>query len=296
MDLLLYNGIIKTLDNNNSVYEAIGIKDNKIAFLGNNERAKNLEADKKINLKGKLLLPGFIDTHLHILHYALAESMVKLADSKSLKEVLKKGRLHLEKEGLKFSWLLGRGWNQNNFQDTDQFITKDDLDKISTDYPIFFSRVCGHMATVNSKGLEEILAMKKANNLNEYIDKETGILTESAVSLKSDLLGKITEKDLEELLQKAHKDLNKAGITGIHSADFSTLQSGDWEKVIKAYKSLESKDKLKVRTYEQAMFDNIKVINDFIDKGYKTGDGSEFFKIGPLKLLADGSLGQERLT
>lgn len=291
MDLLLYNGIIKTLDNNNSVYEAIGIKDNKIAFLGNNERAKNLEADKKINLKGKLLLPGFIDTHLHILHYALAESMVKLADSKSLKEVLKKGRLHLEKEGLKFGWLLGRGWNQNNFQDTDQFITKDDLDKISTDYPIFFSRVCGHMATVNSKGLEEILAMEKANNLNEYIDKETGILTESAVSLKSALLGKITEKDLEELLQKAHKDLNKAGITGIHSADFSTLQSGDWEKVIKAYKSLESKDKLKVRTYEQAMFDNIKVINDFIDKGYKTGDGSEFFKIGPLKLLADGSLG-----
>ena len=291
MDLLLYNGIIKTMDEKNSTYEAVGIKNNKITFLGNNERAKKLEADKKIDLGGKLLLPGFIDTHLHILHYALAESMVKLADCKSLQEVLKKGRLHLEKEGLKFGWLLGRGWNQNNFQDTDQFITKDDLDKISKEHPIFFSRVCGHMATVNSKGLEEILAMEKANKLNEYIDEETGILTESAVSLKSDLLGKITVEELEELLQKAHKDLNKAGITGIHSADFSTLPSGDWEKVIKAYKSLKSKDKLKVRTYEQAMFDNIKVINDFINKGYKTGDGSEFFKIGPLKLLADGSLG-----
>ena len=291
MDTIFYNALIKSMDKNNNVYEALGINDNKIAFLGSNEKAKKFEAEKKIDLEGKLLLPSFIDTHLHILHYALAENMVKLADCKSLKEVLKKGRLHLEKEGLKFSWLLGRGWNQNNFQDTDQFITKDDLDKISTDHPIFFSRVCGHMATVNSKGLEKIMAMDKADKLSEYINEETGILTESAVSLKSDLFGKITVDEIKELLLKAHKDLNEAGITGVHSADFSTLPSRDWEKVIKAYKSLERKGKLTVRTYEQAMFDDIEVINDFINKGYKTGDGSDFFKMGPLKLLADGSLG-----
>ncbi len=291
MDTIFYNAVVQTMDENNSVYEAVGIKDNKIAFLGNNHKVLEMQAEKKIDLKGKLLLPGFIDTHLHILHYALAESMVKLVDCESLEEVIKKGKNHFKKEGLKFGWLFGRGWNQNNFVDTNEFISKDDLDQISTEIPIFFSRVCGHMATVNSKGLEKIMEMNRAEKLSNYIDEETGILTESAVSLKSDLIEEITVKEIEELLLKAHQDLNKVGITGVHSADFSTLPVDGWEKVINAYKFLEEEDKLNVRTYEQCMFDNKDVIDDFIEKGYKTGDGSDLFKIGPLKLLADGSLG-----
>ena len=291
MDKIFYNGVIRTMDNKNSIYEAVGIKDNKISFLGSNKEAKKLRAQKKIDLKGQLLLPGFIDTHLHILHYALAESMVKLNGCKSVKELIKKGKEHLADEGLKFGWLFGRGWNQNNFKNTDDFITKYDLDKISTEHPIFFSRVCGHMAAVNSKGLEKIMNMEKSVELSKYIDEETGLLTESAVSLKSDLFGQITVKEIEELLLKAHKDLNEVGITGVHSADFSTLPADNWPKVIEAYKSLEKKGELKVRTYEQCMFNDEEVIDDFIDEKYKTGDGSNFFKIGPLKLLADGSLG-----
>ncbi|MGM0437417.1 MAG: amidohydrolase, partial [Bacillota bacterium] len=291
MDKIFYNALVKTMDNNNSVYEAVGIKDTKIAFLGSNKEAKKLKAEKKIDLKGKLLLPGFIDTHLHLLHYALAESMVKLNDCQSVEEIIDRGKKYLKKEGLKFGWLLGRGWNQNKFTNTDKFITKEDLDRITTEYPIFFTRVCGHMATVNSKGLEKIKSMEKASELDKYIDEKTGILTESAISLKTELYKNINIDEIKDLLIVGQKDLNKAGITSVHSADFSTLSSSGWEKIIKAYKSLEKENKLTVRTYEQAMFDKIELINDFINKGYKTGDGSEFFKIGPLKLLADGSLG-----
>ena len=291
MDKIFYNAVVQTMDEKNSVYEAVGIEDNIITFLGTNKEAEEINAAEKIDLKGKLILPSFADTHLHILHYALAESMVKLADCFSLKEVIERGKAHLKEEGVKFGWLLGRGWNQNKFSDTNEFITKDDLDEISTEVPIFFSRVCGHMATVNSKGLEKILAMEKAEELSEYIDEETGILTESAVSLKTELLNKITVEEIEELLVKAHKDLNKVGITGVHSADFSTVSDDKWKKVIKAYKSLEKKDRLNVRTYEQCMFNDIDIIENFIADGYKTGDGSELFKIGPLKILADGSLG-----
>lgn len=291
MDTIFYNAIVHTMDKVDSVYEAVGIEDNKIVFVGSNKEAARLDAKKKIDLKGKLLLPSFSDTHLHVLHYALAESMVKLADCRSLKKVIEEGKDHLQKEGTKFGWLLGRGWNQNKFRDEDRFLTKDDLDKISTELPIFFSRVCGHMATVNSKGLEQIMAMDEAEELKDYIDTKTGILTESAVSLRSELFAKISVAELEELFLNAHKDLNKAGITDVHSADFSTLSGDSWQKVIKAYQSLEKKDKLTVRTYEQAMFNDQNLIDDFIDAGYRTGDGSDFFKIGPLKLLADGSLG-----
>ena len=291
MKKVFYNGLVYCMDKKDNIYEAIAIEDNKIYFLGNNKEAKKLEADQKIDLKGKIILPSFVDTHLHVLHYALAESMVNLTDCKSKEEVIKKAKSFLDDEGLQFGWLLGRGWNQNNFENNNDFLKKEDLDQISTEIPIFFSRVCGHMATVNSKGLEKILKMKKADELGEYINEESGVLTESALSLKSNFYKDISVDEIKELLLKAHKDLNKAGITTVHSDDFGTLAKSNWEKVIKAYKSLEENNELTVRTYEQCIFDGMKGINEFIEKGYQTGDGSNFFKIGPLKLLADGSLG-----
>jgi predicted amidohydrolase YtcJ len=133
------------------------------------------------------------------------------------------------------------------------------------------------MATVNSKGLEKILSMDKSDQFSEYIDRETGILTESALSLKSELIKGITVEEIEELLVQAHQDLNEVGITGVHSADFSTLPAGSWRKVISAYKSLEEKDQLRVRTYQQCMFNDIDLIEEFIEEGYKTGDGSNLF-------------------
>ena len=65
MDKLFYNGKIRTLDDNNTVAEAIGVKDGKITFVGSNEEAKNLDCAEKVDLQGRLLLPGFVDSHMH---------------------------------------------------------------------------------------------------------------------------------------------------------------------------------------------------------------------------------------
>ena len=88
MEKIFYNGRIRTLDNNDSVAEAVGIKDGKIAFIGTNEEAKAIECAEKVDLEGRLLLPGFVDSHLHMLHYAFVEKSVKLFDCKSVEEAL----------------------------------------------------------------------------------------------------------------------------------------------------------------------------------------------------------------
>ena len=67
MDTLFYNGIIRTLDDSNTVFEAVGITDGKISFLGTNEEAAHVSCETKIDLQGKLMLPGFVDSHLHML-------------------------------------------------------------------------------------------------------------------------------------------------------------------------------------------------------------------------------------
>lgn len=291
MDILFYNGIIHTIDNNNSIKEAIGIENDKIVFIGSNEEAETMEAKEKIDLNGKLVLPGFTDTHLHLLHYIFGEKSIKLYDATSIDEIIERGKDFLSTNGTQRGWINGRGWDQGNFLDHNRSLTKKDLDKISTKHPIIFDRVCGHAAVVNSIALKKILELEESNDLIEYIDIENGILREAAAFIYPKLLDEISIEELEELIELAQKDLNKEGITSVHTADFIALPDDEWEKVIKAYNSLEKEKKLTVRTYEQCMFNNLKTFKNFLNKGYTTGQGSDVFKIGPLKLLADGSLG-----
>ncbi len=291
LDMVFYNGIVHTIDKSGTVAEAIGLKDNKIAFVGSNREAAELEAVRKTDLKGQLVLPGFVDTHLHVMDYALAESHVKLTDCCSVAEIIETGREFLRRNGTTLGWILGRGWDQRKFTDDGRFITRKDLDKISTEYPLLYSRVCGHMAAVNSLALEKILAMEEAKGLMQYIDTENGILRESAAFIYTGLLDSLSQEEIEEFIVLGQKNLNKEGITGVHTADFLALPEDDWENILEAYKSLEKKGRLTVRTYEQCMFNGISVFEDFLKKGYRTGQGSSIFRLGPLKLLADGSLG-----
>ena len=85
MDKILFNGVIKSIDDKDNVYEAVGIKDGIIEFLGTNEEASQISAKEKIDLRGRLVLPGFMDTHLHMLYYSILKDNVDLRDCTSVK-------------------------------------------------------------------------------------------------------------------------------------------------------------------------------------------------------------------
>ena len=80
MEKIFFNGCIRTLDDAGCVAEAVGIENGKIAFIGTNEEAQKIPCEEKTDLQGRLLLPGLVDTHLHMLHYAFVERSVKLFD------------------------------------------------------------------------------------------------------------------------------------------------------------------------------------------------------------------------
>lgn len=299
MDTILCNGKVYTLDEKGTVAEAIAIKGKRVAFVGKNEEVLALkDKDTKIvDLKGKMVVPGFNDSHMHLLSYGYTATKIKLNDAKSIEDLILLGKELLNNRDLKEGdWILGRGWNNDYFEDN-TLPTRYDLDKITTDYPICYTRVCGHILVVNSKALEVVGITKDTPQIPggkfdlDENGEPLGIFRENAMDI---IYSAIPDPDIEsikDMILKCSEDAVKQGITSIQTDDFEQLPKKDYDKIIKAYLELLEEGRLKVRVYEQCLFSDVDKLKGFLEKGYTTGWGNEYFKIGPLKLLADGSLG-----
>lgn len=292
MKTVFYNGNIYSLDGEKTIYQVIAIDEvGKIEFLGNIFDSERFLNYKKINLDGKFIYPGFIDSHLHMLNYAFIETNLKLFDCYSIGDIQSKvsERKSINKDNKE--WIFGRGWNQENFIDGEEKLEKKDLDKISKDIPIFLIRVCGHEAVANTKALEEILELEKAKDFFKYIDKEKGILLEGAVKLCYDAMPPFNYKKIEKLIKVVATDLNKCGITTVHSDNFLSLPGKNYKEIIKAFKNLDERGELTIRVCDQASFTNKEDLKKFIDDRKYSEVKSAFYKIGPIKIYQDGSLG-----
>lgn len=291
MDKIFFNGVIKTLDSNDHVYEALGIKDGKIAFLGTTEEALTMECHDKTDLQGKLMLPGFNDSHLHMLHYAFVENSVKLFDCTSVEEMLElaENRLKEDKEGT-LPWLFCRGWNEEHFEEK-RYPAKQELDAISDKIPIIMVRVCGHTAVTNTPGLMRLKEIKEYGEIEKDVNLENGVLKENAVQFFYSILEAPPVEEVKKMLKLGMAHLNRAGITGIQSDDLASLPGKNWRRILEAYHQLDENQEMTTRVYEQCLFERFEDLKIFIGEGYRTGQCGNCFTIGPVKLLQDGSLG-----
>ena len=293
MDYLFYNGKVRTMNENRDVAQAVGIEDGKIVFVGSDAEAADLQADKKIDLKGKCVLPGFDDSHMHLLHYSFINRAFPLLGVNSLQRILDNAKEYVESvenwpEG---KWLFGRGWNHEMFEDEKRFLTRQDLDKISTKIPIIFIRVCGHIAAANSLATELMLQHPKAKENMHKIDPEQGLFKENALKLSYDIMASPSQEEIEDMILYGVERMNKAGLTTVQTDDFLSLPGRDWRRISAAYLHLEEQGKLNMRINNQASFMNPTDLKEFLDSGlYKECTGDRF-KISAIKIFQDGSLG-----
>ena len=291
MDRILYNAKIRTLDDQNTIAEAVGISDGKITFIGTNEDALEFQCEEKTDLQGKLLLPGFVDTHLHMLNYAFVENSVKLFDCTSVEEMLDRVKQTLEdRKDNPPAWLYCRGWNEEHFREV-RYPHKDELDALSSTIPIIMVRVCGHVGVCNSCGLERLKRIKEYPEIEHNVNMQTGLIKENAVQFYYSTLDEPSREDVKNYMRYSIRKLNEGGFTGIQSDDLASLPGKNWRNVIEAYKELDENDELTLRVYEQCLFERVEDAKAFIDEGFRTGQKGKFFTIGPMKLLQDGSLG-----
>lgn len=292
--LALMNGKVHTLDGRR--YEAVAVSNDTIVGLGTSSEIKSMctSSTVKIDLKGAAVYPGFNDSHVHLLSYGLEMNSIQLSDTNSVDEIVKKSRMYIERERIRSGcWVIGSGWNQNRFKDKAQ-ITKRDLDRISDQHPIYLTRVCGHVAVVNSLALEmlsvsDCLKVKGGSFEKDEKGELTGVLKENALDWLEERLPKSDQAVIEKALDQSVDAALKAGITSVQTSDLHSFESV--QHMYETYMSLKCEGKVRIRINEQLYLPSKDLLQDFIENYYGQVCEDAFFQFGPLKLLTDGSLG-----
>ena len=283
IDLLVYNATIYTVDSTFSVTDAIAVKDGKIIETGKTGDLQNkFEAIEKIDANGKFIYPGFIDAHAHFVGYGLGLQTVDLVGTESWEDILH--RLDdFAKNKNKGQWLIGRGWDQNDWPVKD-FPTNEKLNELYPDRPVFLRRVDGHAAIVNQKALD-IAGVKAGDKLTGgevevKNGKLTGILIDNAIGLVASKIPEPDAAQMKEALLDAQKNCFAVGLTTVDDCglDYKTVLFID---------SIHKKGDLKMRIY--AMLSDGRENYDFIFQHGKIK--TDRLNVRSFKVYADGALG-----
>ena len=295
--------MMKTTYINGNVYtgdgwtDSFAVEDGRFSQVGTGTDIGGTEG-AVVDLEGKFVCAGFNDSHMHLVNLGNKLSNADLTEhTSSMREMLDYLKEYIrENHPPKGTWIRGRGFNHDYFQDEKRFPNRFDLDQVSVEYPICLVRACGHICVVNTKVLEVISVDKYTPQVEGgsfSVDREgnpDGIFFENALELVYDKFPEPSVEDFKEMIQKGSRKLNSYGITSCQSDDYETFPNASYRKVMQAFEELAEEGRLTVRVNEQAHFTNPEALREFVEAGDHVR-GNLFFKNGPLKMVGDGSLG-----
>lgn len=293
MDSIFHSGTIHTLAGITA--SAVAVNGGRIVAVGSDNEIMPLANSKtKLhNLNGKCMVPGFNDSHCHLLLTGITARQLDLRGVTSVEEIVERGRRYIaDRNPAPGQWIVGSGFNHNHFT-TPRIPTKDDADAISTQHPILLDRVCGHIGTLNSAGLAALSYHEQTSFEGGVLDKDengklNGILREVALDTCKMNIPMPEKDEVKEILAEMMHTANSMGVTSVQSDD---LWGAKLDTLMAAFDELEAENKCTVRVWEEVQAPRMKQLDDFLQRGLRTGDGTDFFKIGNIKLLVDGSLG-----
>ena len=227
--MVYYNGKIFADD---KFHTALAVEGEIITAAGGSELLERHPAAEKVDLEGRLVLPGFNDSHLHLFEYALEKSRLSLRAARSAAEVIAAGRMRLKKTR---DIVVGVGYNDALFAGS-RPLTRDDLDKISADAPVIVYRVCGHAAVCNGAALRRAGLDGATGDL---VDSASGIAREQALELLKPLTEVSDAGEIKALLRDGIRDLYRHGITSVGSND---IDDENYEAVARAIASFTARD------------------------------------------------------
>jgi len=295
-DLLFVNGNVITMEADCPWAGGVAVKDGIIVYLGDNRAVLDSLRDRQtevIDLHGKTLLPGFIDSHMHPSLYALSllEIDCRAVSIASIDELLNTVRQRARSTPAG-TWLRGWGWDDSKLAER-RNPTRQDLDGAAPDHPVILKRTCGHVAAVNTAALRmNGIDAATPDPEGGHIEKDhatgepTGILQERAQELVE--LPPYTSDDLKRGLAAAFTHFARWGLTTVH--DISTAAF-----YLQAYQDLLQAEKLTVRLrpwlWALDQMGSPGMLDEAIALGIKSGFGGDMLRIQGSKFMLDGSVG-----
>ena len=295
MKRIFYGGSVYT--GTLPLVQAFIVEGNRFVFAGTSAEALAQAGpeDEKIHLAGKFVCAGFNDSHLHLLNYGQALNVAPLyAHTGSLEDMVQ--CLKGYSSGTRGNWIVGRGWNQDYFADTDRMPNRHDLDRVAQDQPVVAVRACGHAMAVNSYvldllGITADSPQPEGGQIVMENGQPNGVLLDNAMNPVFAVIPAPGREEIKNMIRLACKKLNSYGVTSSQTDDYEVFSSVSWREINGAYRELEAAGELTVRVYEQCNFSDLESLKEFMDAGNRTGTGTDCFRIGPLKMLGDGALG-----
>jgi predicted amidohydrolase YtcJ len=231
------------------------------------------------------LMPAFIDAHAHFLGVGQASTLIDLSGAGSVDELV----ASLRKADME-RIVIGRGWNQELFADR-RMPTKADLDRVSPTVPVVAVRICGHALVANSAMLARAgIGPGFRHQGTGSASFDTGLFTEAAMDLIRGSYPPTTKSDIVRYLRNANRIFLSHGVTSVASDDFCVFPEIPVETIVDVFRECYEKDLIQVRIVEQANLPDMDRLHRFIAEGM-AGLRFGHFRMGPLKLLSDGSLG-----
>jgi predicted amidohydrolase YtcJ len=282
-DKIFFGGKVYSMASEGEVAQAIAVKGDRIIAVGTDSDLLKWEGEK-VNLFGKTVIPGLIDSHIHTTLTARALNSVLLGDCESMADIIKKLKERAEKEA-PGTWIVGIGFDHEKLAEK-RMPNRFDLDLASVDHPIIISRCCLHIHSVNSLAIE-IAKLGENGENKDLLDAAPdgtllGIVREDAVvpvlAAAPDIAA--DREVAKDMLEKTMLAMSATGLTGVHCLPGYEADSLD---KIGLFQELESQGRLPLRVFL--------CFSDYPSFGIETGFGNSKIKYGLFKIFSDGSLG-----
>lgn len=285
-DIVIFNANIHTMDTAQPTARSIAVWQNKIIAVGTDADTKPLIGPntRVIDAGGKLLLPGFNDAHVHFLETGFQLSSVNLRDAQTPAEftrILKE----FVASAPKGRWIQGGRWDHENWKPAN-LPTKELIDAVTPDNPVFISRLDGHMALANSVAMRMAGVTKDTKDVpggvivRDANGEPTGIFKDGAMDLINRVIPDPSFEEKLEMAQAASDHVVSLGVTSVQDMSAGTS--------VGVYQELLRRGTLKNRLYGCSPLADY---SRWTRTGLHYAFGSPMLRVGCLKGYADGSLG-----
>jgi predicted amidohydrolase YtcJ len=285
-NLVLYNGQIHTMDARFPRAEAMAISGRRILALGANQDMQDLlePGGARIDLAGRVVVPGFIDSHVHFALFSLKLQQIDLTGARDQAAAVERVRVHAAKMP-PGEWILGGGWDRNLWPHA-ALPDRAALDAAAPRHPVALYSKDVHSLWVNSAALQAAGIAGDTPDpaggeiVRDPAGRATGILRETAQDLVHRVKTESTPAALRVALRAGLTHAHSAGVTGVHDCED--------EQAFIAFQHLAAAGELSCRVCMHLAASNLEAA---IRLGLRTGFGNDRLRMGGLKLFADGALG-----